>query len=116
MRYIRYACIAIFAVALVLIALANRQMVSVQMLPGELSAFAALNPSFEVPLFVVIFGGILAGLVLGFLWEYIREAKERAAAARQAREMAQMRAELRRLKGERHKGQDEVLALLDEAS
>ena len=82
MRYIRYACIAIFAVALILIALANRQVVSVQMLPRELSAFAALNPSYEVPLFVVIFGGILAGLILGFIWEFIREAKERAAAAR----------------------------------
>ena len=38
------------------------------------------------------------------------------AAARQAREMAALRAEVRRLKGEKHKDQDEVLALLDEAS
>ena len=116
MRYIRYASIAIFAVALILIALANRQVVEVQILPGELSGMAALNPSYELPLFIVMFGGILAGLVIGFIWEWIREAKERAAAARQAREMAALRAEVRRLKGERNKDQDEVLALLDEAS
>ncbi|WP_428514990.1 lipopolysaccharide assembly protein LapA domain-containing protein [Roseovarius sp.] len=116
MRYIRYASIAIFAVALILIALANRQVVEVQILPGELAGLAALNPSYQIPLFIVMFGGILAGLVIGFIWEWIREAKERAAAARQAREMAALRAEVRRLKGERNKDQDEVLALLDEAS
>lgn len=116
MRYVRYASIAIFAIALILIALANRQTVEVQVLPPELAGMAALNPSYEMPLFVVMFGGVLAGLVIGFIWEWIREAKERAAAARQAREMARMRAELKRLKGEKHQGKDEVLALLDEAS
>ena len=116
MRYIRYASIAIFAVALILIALANRGMVTVKLLPGEVAALAAMNPSYEVPLFVVIFGGIVAGLIVGFIWEWIREAKERMAAARQAREMQQMRAEIRRLKGEKHQGKDEVLAILDEAS
>ena len=50
------------------------------------------------------------------IWEWIREAKERMEAARQAREMQQMRAEIRRLKGEKHQGKDEVLALLEEAS
>ncbi|KRS13130.1 phosphoribosylanthranilate isomerase [Roseovarius atlanticus] len=116
MRYIRYASIAIFALALILIALANRQVVEVQILPSELGGMAAVNPSYQLPLFLVMFGGILAGLVIGFIWEWIREAKERAAAARQAREMQRLRAEVRRLKGERNKDQDEVLALLDEAS
>lgn len=114
MRYIRYASIAIFAVALILVALANRGMVEVRILPGELAGMAARDPSYEVPLFVVMFGGILAGLVIGLIWEWIREAGERARAARQAREMERLRAELRRLKGEKHKGRDEVLALLDE--
>lgn len=116
MRYIRYTSIAIFAVALILIALANRGMVSVKMLPDEVSGFSALNPSIEMPLFVVIFGGILAGLIIGFFWEWVREAKERAAAARAAREMQRLRDEVRRLKGEKHQGKDEVLAILEQAS
>lgn len=116
MRYIRYASIAIFAVALILVALANRGMVKVKVWPDELAGLAAVNPSYEMPLFVVIFGGILAGLVLGLIWEWIREAKERLAAARQAREMQALRAEVRRLKGEKHQGKDEVLAILEEAS
>lgn len=116
MHYVRYACIAIFGLALVLIALANRQTVEINVLPPELAHFFALTPSHTVPLFVIMFGGVLAGLVVGFVWEWIREAQERAAAAKQAREMAQLRAEIKRLKGEKHEGKDEVLALLDEAS
>ena len=116
MRYVRYASIAIFAVALILIALANRAVVTVKVLPAELADLAALNPSYDVPLFIVMFAGVLAGLIIGFIWEWIREAKERAEAARQAREMQRLRQEIKRLKGEKHQGKDEVLALLEEAS
>lgn len=116
MRYIRYASIAIFAVALILVALANRSMVTVKILPEELADLAALNPSYDVPLFIVMFAGVLAGLVIGFIWEWIREAKERAEAARQAREMQRLQQEVKRLKGEKHQGKDEVLAILEEAS
>jgi hypothetical protein len=113
MRYIRYSSIAIFALALILIALANREMVPIRLVPEELAGFTALTPGQEVPLFVVIFGGILAGLILGFIWEWIREAGERAAAARQARETQRLRAEIKRLKAEKHEGSDEIIALLD---
>ncbi|MFX0540784.1 lipopolysaccharide assembly protein LapA domain-containing protein [Roseovarius sp. S4756] len=113
MRYIRYASIAIFALALILIALANRVMVPIRVVPENLSGMTALDPATEVPLYVIIFGGIAAGLILGFIWEWIREAGERAAAARQAREMQRLRAEIKRLKAEKHEGKDEVLALLD---
>lgn len=116
MRYIRYASIAIFALALILIALANRNIVQVRVLPDELSELAALNPSYELPLFVVIFGGILLGLIVGLIWEWIREHGERAEAARKARELSALRAEIQRLKGEKHKDKDDVLAILDEAS
>jgi uncharacterized integral membrane protein len=114
MRYIRYTSIAIFALALVLIALANRSIVSLRILPDELEGFAALNPTYDVPLYLVIYGGILMGLIVGFIWEWIREAGERRAAARQARELAGLRAEVKRLKKEQNKDKDEVLALLDE--
>lgn len=114
MRYIRYISIAIFALALILVALANRVSVPVRLVPEELTNFTALNPAHEVPLFVVIFGGILAGLILGFIWEWIREAGDRAAAAKQAREMNRLRAEIKLLKAQKHAGKDEVLAILDD--
>lgn len=115
MRYARYLCIAIFAVALVSVALANRSLVSLQVLPVEVSGLFAMNPSIQMPLFIVILGSILAGLLVGFIWEWIREYGERAEAAKQAREMRRLRRELDRLKAEKHEGKDEILALLDEA-
>ncbi len=115
MRYIRYFCIAIFAVALIAVALANREIVELKVLPGEVAHWFAVKPQIRLPLFLVILGSILAGLLVGFVWEWIREYGERAEAARQAREMRRLEREVARLKGEKHKGKDEVLALLDEA-
>ena len=116
MRYIRYACIAIFAVALVAVALANRGMVTLNVLPGEIAGLFAVAPSVELPLFVVIFLGIIAGLLVGFVWEWMREYTVRAENSRNAREVRRLEREIKRLKAEKHEGQDEVLALLDEAS
>lgn len=116
MRYVRYLCIAIFAVALISVALANRNMVSLQVLPTEVSGLFALNPQIELPLFIVILASIMAGLLVGFVWEWIREYGERAEAAKQAREMRRLEREVARLKAEKHEGKDDVLALLDEAS
>lgn len=116
MRYIRYLCIAVFALALISIALANRAVVPLKLLPTEVSGWFALNPQIEMPLFLVILGSILAGLLVGFVWEWIREYGQRAEAARQAREMRRLEREVARLKAEKHEGQDEVVALLDRAS
>ncbi len=116
MRYVRYLCIAIFAVALISIALANRGLVALQVLPTEVSGLFAVNPSIEMPLFVVILGSVLAGLLIGFVWEWIREYGERAEAAKQARELRRLQRENEKLRAQKHEGKDEVLALLDKAS
>ncbi|MBY5934256.1 LapA family protein [Tateyamaria omphalii] len=116
MRYIRYACIAIFAVALIAVALANRGMVTLKLLPDEIAGLFAVAPTIELPLFVVIFGGIVAGLLVGFVWEWMREHAIRAENARNARDKRRLEREVKRLKTEKHEGKDEVLALLDEAS
>ncbi|MEM9967283.1 MAG: lipopolysaccharide assembly protein LapA domain-containing protein [Pseudomonadota bacterium] len=115
MRYLRYGCILVFAFTLIAIALANRDAVSLQLLPGEIAGWFALNPTITLPLFVVILGSIIAGLLVGFIWEWIREYGQRAAAARQAREMRRLEREIARLRGEKTAGQDDILALLDEA-
>ncbi|MEO9651454.1 MAG: lipopolysaccharide assembly protein LapA domain-containing protein [Roseobacter sp.] len=116
MRYIKYALIATFGAALIAVALANRGMVSIQLIPSEVAGWFSVNPTIELPLFIVIFGGIIAGLFVGFVWEWMREHAQRAEAARQAREMRRLQREIAKLKGEKHEGKDEVLALLDEAS
>ena len=119
MRYIRYAILAAIAVVLIVVALANRGTVTLNTLPEGLAAIpgmGALSYSIDLPLFVVIFGGVLAGLLLGFVWEWIREHKHRAEASRKQSEVKKLERELRRTKAQRDEGKDEVLALLDEAS
>ena len=116
MRYVRYLCIVVFAVALISVALANRQVVTLQLLPNDLPFEIAVNPSIELPLFLVILGSIVVGLLVGFVWEWIREYGLRADAAKQAREKRRLEREVKRLTDEKHEGKDEVLALLDKAS
>lgn len=116
MRYIRYAFLGGLGIILIAVALANRQMVELQAMPRVFSDFLGLNYTITLPLFVVIFLGIAAGLLIGFVWEWLREHKHRAEASRNAREVGQLKREVKKLRGEKHQGKDEVLALLDEAS
>lgn len=116
MRYVRYLCIAVFAIALISVALANRQLVTLQVLPQDLPFDFATRPSIELPLFLVILGSIIVGLLIGFVWEWIREYGIRQDAAKQAREKRRLEREVAKLKDEKHEGKDEVLALLDKAS
>lgn len=116
MRYVRYLCIAIFAIALITVAIANRGLVTLKVLPDGIANLFAVAPSVELPLFVVIFLGIIIGLLVGFVWEWLREHTVRAENARNAREVRRLMREVKRLKSDKHEGKDEVLALLDEAS
>lgn len=116
MRYVKYAFWLALVIVLVPVALANRGIVTLQLLPEQLAGLVGLNQSIELPLFVVIFGGIAVGLLIGFVWEWIREFKYRAQATRKESERKKLEREVRRLKGERDAGKDEVLAILDEAS
>ena len=67
------------------------------------------------PELVVVLGGVGVGLIIGFLWEWIREHKHRSEAAQKAREARRLDREVKRLKKQKHEGKDEVLALLDDA-
>ena len=116
MRYIRYAIWAVIAVALIAVALANRELQQLKLLPEGLADIIGINQSVTVPVFAIFFGGIIIGLLIGFLWEWLREHKHRAEVSRRKGEVHKLERELRRVKGERDKDKDEVLALLDETA
>jgi uncharacterized integral membrane protein len=115
MRFIRYVFLIALAICLVIVAMANRDFVTLTLLPDELATYTGLSESVQVPLYVVGFGGLVLGLLVGFLWEWLREGKQRSVASRQRREAARMQRELERMKAEKHKseGRDEILALLE---
>ncbi|TCO72101.1 lipopolysaccharide assembly protein LapA domain-containing protein [Rhodovulum euryhalinum] len=115
MRAIRYLFLLVLAIGLVVVAMANGQPVTLNLLPEELATFSGVALSIELPLYAVGFGGLLAGLLIGFIWEWLRESKYRSQASRQRREAAKLKRELDKVKSDKHKseGRDEILALLE---
>ena len=116
MRYLRYGFLGLLGIVLITVAIANRGVVTLTLLPAELGALFGLSLSIQIPLFVVIFSGIVAGLFIGFCWEWLREYKLRAEGHRSAREVNKLQRQVRKLQVEKYDEKDEVLALLDRAN
>lgn len=112
-RYLRYLFLLAVAFCLLILALANRDAVAIQLLPEEMAAYMGQPLSYELPLYVIIFGGIVVGLLIGFVWEWFREHKMRVDGRRQKREAERLQREMRGMRAEQNQGKDEVLALLD---
>lgn len=115
-RILNYLFLAILIAVLLTVALANRDIVTLTLLTSDLSDLMnGWNVAIRMPLFLVVLGGILAGLLIGFVWEWLREAKHRQEVAKRQQQVRDLKREVIRLKGEKHEGKDEVLALLDDA-
>jgi lipopolysaccharide assembly protein A len=113
LRNFRYVLIALLGLCLLTVALANRASVNVRLLPDDMAAFLGISVSANLPLFLVIFAGIVAGLLIGFVWEWLREAKHRTAASTKTREVVRLERELAVLRDTKAAPQDDILALLD---
>ncbi|WP_413876743.1 lipopolysaccharide assembly protein LapA domain-containing protein [Albidovulum sp.] len=113
LRFLRLLFLAVLAIVLVAVASANRQIVNLRLLPEEMDSFMGFGWSVDVPLFLAIFAGIIAGLTIGFVWEWFREAKHRTAATEHRREAGRLEREVKRLKDARPDPEDEVLAILE---
>lgn len=96
MRYLKYGIILLLGLGVLTLALANRDPVMLQVLPADMAEFLGVNYSIELPLFLVILGGVVIGLVIGFIWEWVREYRHRAEAARARREAERLEDELDR--------------------
>lgn len=112
-RTLRYVLLALLAIVLLTVALANRNLVTLRALPDDLAAFAGLGWQIEVPMFAVIFASIVAGVLIGFVWEWFREHKYRAEATSKTREVSKLERELAVMRDTKPEQQDDVLALLD---
>ncbi|MEM7090828.1 MAG: LapA family protein [Pseudomonadota bacterium] len=116
MRYIRYAFLGALGIILISISLANVSSVELKLMPDALSELLGFNLSTSMPLFLVVLGGVVAGLVIGFLWEWMREHKHRRDATTNKTAVRKLEREVKKLKKKQNEGKDEVLAILDEAS
>ena len=112
-RYLRYLIIGLLGLSLLIVALANRAPVEVRLLPGDLAALTGLTWAVQLPLFLVIFAGIVAGVLIVFVWEWLRETKHRTSASTRAREVTRLQRELAVLQDATSVPKDDVLALLE---
>ena len=113
MRPLKLTFLAAVAVIMIVFALANREPVVVRVVPAEIAGFFPSLPAFAVPSFALIFAGILIGLMIGFVWEWMREHRYRAEAVQNKREVSKLAMENEDLKKRSSKENDEILALLE---
>lgn len=114
LRTIKLIILAVIMIALVLVGVANRDGVVVKFLPqplAELLPYPSATP--EVPLFVVILAAVAVGLLLGYIIEYLREAKHRRLATAKAREASRLKDKVKDLQKKTGETEDDVLALLN---
>lgn len=109
MRFLKTAFWGLVALALVTVGLANRGIVTLRVLPEALGNWLGVSPDVDLPLFLVILMGVALGLVIGLIWEWIREIPERAQARWASRELERLRAEVARQRAEALP-KDDVLA------
>ncbi len=114
MRYLKLILLAILGIALLTVALANRSDVTLRLVPDDLAVLLGWSWQREVPLFVVLFGGAVAGLLIGVVWEWLREHRQRAEAAAMRRTLERMERDLVRLRGRGTETKDDVLALVED--
>ena len=111
MKYLKYIFLAVLGLCLVTVAMANRGAVELKLVPAALSGPLGFQERVSLPLFIVIFGAILFGILIGFVWEWLREHRYRREAELRRREAARLQHENRELRQEQTG--DDVLAMLE---
>lgn len=113
MRFIRMMFIGLLAVVLIAVALANRQLVTLKLFPASVDQFIGREWAVDLPLFLIIFLAVAFGMVVGLVWEYLREAHLRREADRRSSEIARLKREVGHLRDEHAGPNDEILAIVD---
>ena len=112
-RALRYSLLILLGLVLLAVALANRDAVVLNALPENLAALTGFGWQVALPLYVVIFASVIAGVLIGFVWEWFREMKHRTVASNKSREAARLERELAMLRDAKGQPQDDVIALLE---
>jgi uncharacterized integral membrane protein len=111
-RFIKYLILFVIAVVLITVAMANRGPMTLQLLPDGVDDLIGLNMDLTLPVFLVILGTFLTGILFGFIWEWLREHKHRATAKTERRERERLEQEVKKVAPPAKTG-DDVLAILD---
>ncbi len=113
MRFIKLFILAIVLIGIVLVAVANRELVTVNLLPEPLMPMVDFPTEVSLPLFAILLLAIGVGLLLGYILEWLRERKHRKAVGQTKREVSRLESEVANLRKKTGEGEDDVLALLN---
>ncbi|MGF1446769.1 MAG: LapA family protein [Pikeienuella sp.] len=106
MRTVRFAMLCLLGLVLVVVGVANMTPVDVFLLPAGVGLPAAEIR--DMPLSAVIFVSVLAGIIVGQLLEWVREAKHRRMVAEKHAEVGRLRKEIKRLSRRLGEGEDDL--------
>ncbi|WP_210496137.1 lipopolysaccharide assembly protein LapA domain-containing protein [Microvirga antarctica] len=100
-RFLKALVLLPIAILIVLLAVANRQIVTLSLDP-----FSQTAPEFAVPLplFAVIFAAVMLGVVIGGIAAWLAQGKHRRERRRYRREATSLRYETDRLKADTPRG------------
>ncbi len=113
MGFLRLLLLGVLGGGLVFLSVANREVVTVRLYPEGFGHVVGHPGAFLVPQFAVLFAGVLAGLVVGFAWEYVREHRHRREAGLRGRALRRLEREVASLRARAGEGGDEILTLVD---
>ncbi|MEL7150398.1 MAG: LapA family protein [Pseudomonadota bacterium] len=112
LRLIKYLILFVIASVLIVVAMANLGPMTLQLLPTGLGDQIGWNQNLTMPVFLVIMGTFFAGLLFGFIWEWLREHKHRSKAKVEERERQRLEQQVQKIAPPTRQG-DDVLAILD---
>lgn len=110
MRVLSYILLALLAIVIIVLAVANRHLVEVRAAPDFTAYGFDPSPTIDLPLFLVALAAGALGFVLGAGREYLRERKYRRLSRQRRRELGRMQHEIDELRAGRDED-DEVLAI-----
>lgn len=116
MKTIRYVFWGLVGLVLIVVALANTGLVELRAMPDGLAELLAISPVISLPLYAVIYAGVAFGLLIGFVWEWLREFRIRSDSRSKSKEIKRLERELEALRRGHDSpstGKDEILALID---
>jgi len=113
LRFIKTIILGVILVALVLIAVANRDPMTVNLVPEALAGLLPIQNALTLPKYMILLAAIAVGLLIGYLFEYIREHKHRRKVNERSREVSKLETEVAKLRKKTGDDQDDVVALLN---
>lgn len=115
LRFVKLLFLALVLLALVFLFFANNEPVTLNLMPDVLATAMSMQNELTLPLFIIVTGALLVGIVVGFVLEWLREHRFRAEAKTQRREANRLNQEVAEMKGRKGDSQDDVLAILEDA-